>query len=190
VRVDQTGSAVLFGVIAYTIGSVFQAIYGLVTGRQMAILLERWVENVPDEQARMLRSLLETTSGAATAVQIALTPLFGVVFIYVIAATVHVLLLLFRGASRGFPATLTAVAYAFGLYLVLVVPACGSIVAVVWSVVAVVIGLGETQRCGPGKAALAVFAPLLLACACACATPLLLWGVFQRAATGGGTVDL
>ena len=30
------------------------------------------------------------------------------------------------------------------------------------------IGLGETQRCGPGKAAVAVLAPALLACLCCC----------------------
>jgi hypothetical protein len=34
--------------------------------------------------------------------------------------------------------------------------------------VALVIGLGAIQRCGTGKAVLAVFAPFLLACVCIC----------------------
>lgn len=192
VRVDQARSAILFGVLAYTVGSIFQAIYGLVSGRQMALLLERVVENVPDEQARVVRQLVEgiTGTGIGTAVQLVLTPLFGVVFIYVASGIVHVLLLLLRGVNRGFDATVTAVAYAFGLNLLLVVPACGGVVALVWFLVALVIGLGATQRCGAGKAAAAVFAPVLLACACACLTPLLLWNVFARFSSGGGTVDL
>jgi hypothetical protein len=114
-----------------------------------------------------------------------------VAFIYVASGIVHVLLLLFRGASRGFDATLTAVAYAFGLNLLLVVPACGGLIALVWTAVALVIGLGETQRCGPGKAAAAVFAPLVLVCVCACfAGALGLGGLLQMMNRGGGTVDL
>ena len=191
VRVDQPGSAVLFGVLAYTVGSMFQALYGLVTGSQMAVLMERVVENVPDEQARMVRTLIGTASGAGTAIQVALTPLFAVAFIYVASGIVHALLVLFRGANRGFGATLTAVAYAFGLNLLLVVPACGGLIALVWTGVALVIGLGETQRCGPGKAAAAVFAPTLLVCVCACfAGALGLGGLLRVMNRGGGTVDL
>jgi hypothetical protein len=107
---------------------------------------------------------------------------------------VHVLLLLFRGAGRGFDATLTTVAYVTGLNLLLAVPACGSLVAMVWGVIALVIGLAAIQRCGTGKAAAAVLAPFALLCLCVCgaaglAVPALLKG-FGEAAKNPPPVQL
>jgi hypothetical protein len=48
------------------------------------------------------------------------------------------------------------------------VPGCGSLVAIVWGLVVLIIGLGEIHRCGPGKAAAAVLSPAILICVCCC----------------------
>ena len=123
-------------------------------------------QNLPEEQARIVRLYAEALTGGAVLVQVVLAPLVTFILIYVAAAIVHLLLMLFRGAPRGFDATLTAVAHASGLLLLLAVPGCGSLLALVWGLVSLVVGLGAIQRCGAGKAAAAVLAPFALVCVC------------------------
>jgi len=124
-----------------------------------------------------------------------LSPLVAFIGIYLVAGVVHLLLLLFRGAPRGFDATLTVVGYAAGLGIVLAVPVCGSLVAMVWGLVVLIIGLGEAQRCGAGKAAAAVLLPGVLACVCCCGllglgVGALVEGAKQLGAGGGGATNL
>jgi hypothetical protein len=94
--------------------------------------------------------------------------------------------MLFKGAPRGFNASVTVVAYAHGLFLLAALPFCGAPVALVWVLVALVIGFGEAQRCGPGKAAAAVFTPVVLLCLCACAAGVLLGAFATHAITSSG----
>lgn len=190
VRVDQSGSAVIFGLIAYVFGAVVQGLYSLVSGQQALMGFQRAAEDLPPEAAEFLQQLAASMSGKAALASMLLSPIVGVIGIYLAAGIFHVLLLLFRGAPRGFDATLTVVGYAFGLYLLAAVPACGGLVALVWYVVAVVIGLAEAQRCGSGKALAAVFTPLVLVCVCACVASVAAAGalmkIFQHAAQDGG----
>lgn len=191
VRVDQPGSAVLFAVIAYTVGTIFQGLYSLASGSRVAEMLESVAENMPEEQARYVRMYVESLSGASTIAQIVLAPVVAVIAVYVWAAIVHGILLLVRGAPRGFGATLTAVGYAFGLNLLLVVPGCGGLVAIVWAAVSMIIGLGETQRCGPAKSTLAVLSPLLLLVVCSCCAAMGLgFGGMLQGGRGHGPVSL
>lgn len=187
VRVDQAGAAVLFGVIASTVGNAIAALYNLASG---PAAVRELVERMPEEQAGFWRAYVEFMSGGAIWGSILLTPILTVVLMYVAAGVVHLLLVLFRGANRPFDATLTVVAYAHGLNLLLAVPGCGFVLAAVWGLVSLVIGLGEAQRCGTGKAAAAVLAPAALVCVCCCGVaslslPAILKGL-QDAATQGG----
>ena len=169
VRIDQTWTAVLFGVIASTVGNAAAAVYSYLSGKQAMVAIEQMVQKMPEDQAKFFELYSHALTGGALLAQVILAPVLAFIGIYVGAAIVHLLLLLFRGAGRGFDATLTAVAYVTGLNLLLAVPACGSLIAVVWSAVALIIGLAAVQRCGTGRAALAVLAPLALVCVCACA---------------------
>jgi amino acid transporter len=99
-----------------------------------------------------------------------------------VQGAITLLLVLFGGARRGFPATLTAVGYTFGVFALLAIPGCGGLVAPIWWLVAVVIGLSEAQRCGTGRAAAAVLTPALLLCVCCCLGPL---GMLLGGALGG-----
>ena len=165
VRIDQSGSALLFAVIASTVGNTVAGAYAYLSAAQTGAALEGVVENVPEEQAAFLRWYVEAQPGLTIA-QVVLAPLLTVVAVYVVAAILHLLLMLFRGAHRGFDATLTVVAYAGGLLLLVAVPACGTAIAFFWGLVVLVIGLGEAHRCGPGKAAAATLAPAALVCCC------------------------
>lgn len=191
VRIDQTGSAILFGVIASTVGNMVAALYSSLSSQQALLAMQGIAEKLPADQARFMRMYMGLLSGGMTLAQVVLSPILTLVFMYVGAGILHLLLALFRGAKRPFDATLTVVAYANGLGLLLAVPVCGGILALVWSLVVLIIGLGETQRCGSGKAAAAVLAPMALACVCACAVigisaPALLKGL-EGAANQGTT---
>jgi hypothetical protein len=168
VRTDQPWSAVLFGVLAATVGNTAAAIYAYFSGQQAIVALQQMAEKLPDQQGRFVKLYAEALTGGAVLGQVVLAPLLAFISIYLGAALVHLLLRLFRGAGRGFDATLTAVAYTQGLMLLLAVPGCGGLLAGVWSLVSLVIGLGAVQRCGTGKAAAAVLAPVALVCVCCC----------------------
>ena len=168
VRVDQTGAAILFGVLASTVGTAISSLYSWISRASTVAGMQKLMEGMPEEQRRILDLLLQSTSGAALLAQVVLAPVMAFIAIYLVAAVVHLLLLLFKGAPRGFDATLTVAAYAAGLNLLLAIPGCGGLVVLVWWLVALIIGLGEAQRCGPGKAAVAVFAPAIALCVCCC----------------------
>ncbi|HYG67142.1 MAG TPA: YIP1 family protein, partial [Anaeromyxobacteraceae bacterium] len=190
VRIDQTGSAVLFAVIATTLGSWASAIWSYLTSLGSAAQLEESIARLPPELGEVLESMrphLQEPTPASLAVQLLLTPLFAFVALYLSAAILHLFLLLFRGANRGFAATLTVVAYASAVNLLLVIPFCGSLAALVWWIVLVIAGLEAAQRCGTGKAAAATFAPVLLVCLCCCGAFAIGFGAAFRALYGGGT---
>ncbi len=194
VRIDQTGSALLFAMIAFTIGSAAEALYTVLSRGQMLVVVERLSRYMSPEQAAAAREALLTASPGRALAQVVFAPLIALVAIYVLSGIFHLLLLLFRGASRGFDGTVTVVAHAAGMSILLAVPVCGTPIALVWAAIVCIAGLGAAQRCGPGKAAAAVLSPLLLACVCCCGAlgltvPALLKGA-QDAAGHGQRIDL
>jgi hypothetical protein len=171
VRIGETGSAVFFGVVAMTLGSWVSAVYGWAASASWMGMVRQVLERMPRRgqfDPAIIEGFALRASGFGFVAQIVAAPLVSLVAIYVFAAIVHVFLLLFRGVGRGFDATLTAVGYSAGLFLFQVLPICGGLIALVWALVAVIAGIGETQRCGSGKAAMATLAPFALLVCCAC----------------------
>lgn len=171
VRIGETGSAVLFGVVAMTLGSWVSAIYGWAASASWMGMMRQIVERMPrrgDIDPALIEGLAARVGAIGFVGQMVAAPLVSLVAIYVFAGIVHVFLLLLRGAGRGFDATLTAVGYAAGLFLFQVLPLCGGLIALVWALVVAIAGIGETQRCGTGKAAAAALAPFALLVCCAC----------------------
>lgn len=172
VRIDQTGSAILFGVIASTLGGWAQAFWASLTAVSTRAQMQELAGRIPPEWAGLAKAFGEysqhATSTATLVAQAVFAPLGAVVGIFVSAAIIHGLLLLVRGATRGFDATLTVVGYAMGISLLQLIPECGALVAPFWIAVVLIIGLSEVHRCGVGKGAAAVLLPLVLLCACLC----------------------
>jgi len=187
VRVDQTGAALLFGVIGASIGTIVSGIFSFFSVNAalgaMGPFLEKLREQGLDPE------LLQRFAGAATGVsllaQILLAPLIAFVAIYVASAIFHLVLLLVKGAPRGFSATLTVVAYAYGIFVLTALPMCGGLVAVVWFTVAAIIGLAEAHRSPTWKGALAVFSPLLLLCLCGCIAGIAIPNLMKLQGKGG-----
>jgi hypothetical protein len=167
VRVDRPWSAVLFGVVAVTVSQWFDAAYNYLIGASMLGVIEQLMQSAPS--ASFDPGWIRIMFGVPVLLgRVLAAPVVAFAGLYLTAALFHLILLVFRGAGRGFDATLTAVGYASGVLLLGAVPMCGGLVASIWFLVLAIIGLAEVQRCGPGKAAAAVFLPGLLFCLCCC----------------------
>ena len=93
-----------------------------------------------------------------------LTPFFIIIGLFVTAGMLHLFLMLVRGARAGFEATFRVVAYAYSANIFLVLPFCGGVIYGVWALVLMIVGFREAHETTGGKAALAVFLPLIVCC--------------------------
>jgi len=82
------------------------------------------------------------------------------------ACILHVMLLIVGEGRRGFATTVRAICYAHTADLANVIPLCGGLLSLVWFVALQVIGISKAHGCSYGKAALAVFLPILVCCSC------------------------
>lgn len=93
-------------------------------------------------------------------VRFLLAPLFLLGGIAVSSGVVHVLLLIFNGATHGYGTTVRVFCYAYSPAIFAVVPLLGGLIGGIWSVVLVIIGLREAHEADAWKPAVAVLLPL------------------------------
>lgn len=162
----QLGFAVLTTSVFWAVGQILERL--LLRGQtdRMRRLFGTLSQN-PDV-APMLQRMLEMQSQAsspgAVVALAALTPAFTFVLLYLNAGVTHAIAALLGQAKRGFPATFAACAYASAPLVLLAVPACGSIVGVIWLIVLTGIGMKVTHRISTGGAAASVLVPYLVLC--------------------------
>ena len=198
VRVADARSALLFGVIATTLETWAQAVYGLLIGAVTGTASREWMQEMLKKMPR--GTGIDASSWSATWVggtvegallQVVAAPFLAVLSLLAWSAVFHVILVALGAASRGFAGTLTAVSYASGAMLIgaLPVPGLAGLVGFVWFAFAAAIGLREVHRTTGGRATAALLvgflAPCLLCCGCfatgAAALRMLFGGLF-----GGG----
>ncbi len=92
------------------------------------------------------------------------TPVFVTFGLVVGSAIIHLCLLLVGGATEGYVATFRAIAYSQAGQLWNILPLCGGLIAVPWTIVLQVISLREFHRTSTGKATAAVLIPMILCC--------------------------
>ena len=162
----QLGFAVLTTSAFWAIGQIFERLLLGGQREQMRRLVESMSRN--RDLGPMLRRMIEVQTQASSpawvVALVVLTPLFSLVFLYLNAAVTHGVAALLGQARRGFPATFAACAYACAPLALLAVPACGSIVGVLWVIVLTAIGMKITHRISAGGAAASVLAPYLVLC--------------------------
>lgn len=96
---------------------------------------------------------------------IILVPLFIVIGLFIGAAVVHLCLMLVGGANQPFETTFRVLAFSQGSTGVLqLIPVCGGVIACVWGIVVNCIGLARAHETDTGRAALAIFLPLIVCC--------------------------
>ena len=93
-----------------------------------------------------------------------------VVQFFFTAALLHGALWVVGGAKRGFTATVRALAYAQGPYLIALVPLCGASIAGLWTLVLSVIALAALHRISVGRA-IGAYAVTIAAACCLCCLP-------------------
>jgi len=100
--------------------------------------------------------------GLSPLVRFLLAPAVLMAGLYISAGVVHVLLLMFGGATHGFGTTVRTFCYANSPTLFGVVPIVGTLVGAAWSLVLTIIGLRTAHETETWKAVLAVLIPLVI----------------------------
>ncbi|MBW1972723.1 MAG: hypothetical protein DRG20_05950 [Deltaproteobacteria bacterium] len=93
-----------------------------------------------------------------------IAPIFVLIGLFIGSAILHVCLMIVGGNRSGFEGTFKVVAYSTATQILAIVPICGGIVAGIWAIVAEIIGLSRVHDISTGKAALAVFLPIIVCC--------------------------
>jgi hypothetical protein len=171
----QVGFAVLTGTVFWIVGQLIERALQAATREQTRRMLEQLRSRLGlDPQAwSMVESLQAKVTPAVFFGLLVLAPVLVFVALYLNALVTHGAALLLGQAKRGFPATLAACAYAFAPLVLLALPQCGSIVALVWTAVLTGVGLKEMHGVGSGGAAATVLVPYALLCCGGCALAVL-----------------
>ena len=169
-RLDRGGAQLGFAVattsVFWAIGQILER--AMLSGQrdQMRKLLGALSDN--PQISPMLQKMIDAQSQANswgwTVGLSLLTPIFSYLFLYLNAGVTHGIALLLGQSKKGFAATFAACAYASAPLVLLAVPACGSIISVIWLVVLTGIGMKETHRITTGGAAATVLVPYALFC--------------------------
>ncbi len=103
--------------------------------------------------------------GLGTIFLIIFIPVFVALGLFVGAGITHLCLMLVGGAKRSFETTFRVLCFSLGsTYVFLMVPLCGGLISLVWLLVVECIGLARAHQTTTGRAALAVFLPIIICC--------------------------
>lgn len=144
----------LYALICCMIGLTFRYVWQIALQGAMK-------DFMPPEMNAAVGSMFQSVGIAFLAV---MAPLSVILWQFVLAGLLHLILMMVRGANRNFEATFRAVSYSTGPALFMVIPFCGDFIAGLWTVIMIIIGLKEAHATTGGKAAFAVLFPLILCC--------------------------
>jgi hypothetical protein len=136
--------------------------FGLMCSYFWQIALKSAMQDmVPGMQAAAGQRLFQ---GIGMTILAFLSPFLIILGLFISSGILHVFLMMVKGAKNGFEATFRVVAYGYSANIFLVVPFCGGLLAGVWAITLYIIGLREAHETTGGKAALAVFLPVIVCC--------------------------
>jgi hypothetical protein len=144
----------LYALILGMIGIMFSYLWQIVTRGSMQGM-------IPGMQASTAPDMFH---GVGLALFAFFSPFFIIMGMFVSAGILHVCLMLVKGTKSGFEGTFRVVAYGYSANIFMVIPFCGGILTAVWAIVLSIIGLREAHETTGGKAAFAVFLPVIVCC--------------------------
>ena len=103
-------------------------------------------------------------SGIPTSYLVGITialPVIILVTLFLGSFIVHLCLMVVGGNRRGFEATFRVIAYSWSTQIFALIPVLGGIITTIYALIIEIIGLRESHRIGTGRAALAIFLPLI-----------------------------
>ncbi len=147
--------------MAIAIAAIFGwALVGMFAGLGLGLAS---AENVDGERlaAAIGGSLVTILISAVISIGIAIP---GVILnSFIQAGVLHVILMMLGGARRGFETTYRVVCFSLGSsVLIYVIPCVSYVVAPIFMLIALIVGLSRAHEISGGKAALAIFAPVLI----------------------------
>jgi hypothetical protein len=90
------------------------------------------------------------------------SPITVALGLFLQAAITHLMLMILGGNKLGFEATFRVLAYSEATAVLLMIPGCGALIGLVWSLVVTVIGLYSIHETEAWKAVLAVVLPSII----------------------------
>jgi len=151
------GNPLLYAVIVGCFGIIVNQIYGIFWSNAWTGFMSHYMEF----EDMMFETGLQT---GISFLQIFISPIIVIIGVFIMSGIYHLIFLIFGWGKRDFEATFRAVAYSEGAMVFLAVPFCGSIIAVVWTIVLTIIGMKHLQKTTGGKAAMAYFLPWIVCC--------------------------
>ncbi|HSB63584.1 MAG TPA: Yip1 family protein [Thermoanaerobaculia bacterium] len=148
----------LFGVIVGWVGLVFNAVWGAMIGVP-------WLRYVPEQY----RGYMGRAGGGIVA-QVILGPLFIALGLFIGSAIFHVAFMIvgaLRGSRSQFEGTFRAVSYSSIAHIAYVIPFVGGLVALVWRIYLMMLGVQQLHKTTQGKALAGILLPIALCCVCA-----------------------
>jgi hypothetical protein len=177
---NSVGRALIFGLVVYVISNALGQLWALAFNNALQGLLERFggggFAGLQNQQLSPAVTYL---------VSVAVSPFGFLIGSLVGAGIVHLMLLLLGGAPGGFATTLRANAYSAAPSVAMLLPFVGGLVASVWWIVLLILGLKTAHRIPTGRAVAAVLVPAALCCVCAVALAVIFAATFMRLLGGG-----
>ena len=155
------GSPMLYAVIIAYVGLAASTIYNVVFRSVLTSSLSRMGGG--GELERLAPFLEGSTS---LIVNLVFGPVLIVMGLFISAGLFHLMLLAFGGATRGFEATFRVASFSQAASIFNIIPGCGGLISLVYTLVVLIIGLSEAHQITRGKSAAAVLVPLLVICCC------------------------
>lgn len=155
------GSPLLYAVIIGYVGLAASTIYNVVF---RSVLSSSLTHMGGGGNLERLAPFLEGSTSLI--VNLLFGPVFIVIGLFVGAGLFHLLLLALGGATRGFEATFRVAAFSQAASIFNIIPACGGLIGLVYTLVLLIIGLSEAHQISRGKAAAAVLIPFVVICCC------------------------
>ena len=89
-------------------------------------------------------------------------PILTVIGLFIGSAILHLSLMIVRGNRKGFEATFRVIAYAMSTQIFGIIPLLGGLIGGIWALVVEIVGLRESHEISTGRAALAIFLPIIV----------------------------
>lgn len=157
----------LFAMIVGMVGLMFLSVWNILLHDSMQSFM------TPGLKAAAGRGM---SNGFTSLVGAAMMPFLLILWLFIVSGMLHLFLLMVRGAKAGFEATFRVVSYSVSPFLFMVIPFCGTVIAMLWVLTLIVIGLRDAHETSGGKATIAVLFPLLFCCGLAALAAVLFMG--------------
>lgn len=161
-RARETGDytrPLLFALIVAWVGAIFNAVWSTMFGAGM-------LKMIPAQYQRYAMM----GGGRGFLASIILAPIFIVCGLFIGAAIFHVSFMIvgaLSGSKSQFEGTFRAVSYSSIAHIAYVIPFVGGLVALVWRIYLMMLGVQRLHRTTQSKALMGILLPMLLCCVCA-----------------------